>query len=85
MEVSSSPLWTTLAGLCAAGLAFAGGYLVGSATAGPATAAAPVQTTFPDWFLPIWDAYDRDSAITPQFDFASLYSGKLEAVPLRQR
>jgi hypothetical protein len=28
----------------------------------------------PDWFWPIWDAYDRNPAISPEFDFASLYS-----------
>ena len=31
-------------------------------------------TTLPDWFLPVWDAYDRNPAITPDFDFAMLYS-----------
>jgi hypothetical protein len=38
-----------------------------------ADAAVPV---LPDWFLPIWDYYDRNPAVTPQFDFARLYSGE---------
>ena len=33
---------------------------------------------FPDWFLPIWDAYDRNPAVTPDFDFAGLYSIEIE-------
>jgi hypothetical protein len=36
-----------------------------------------VRPTLPDWFLPIWDAYDRDPALTPDFDFAALYSAEL--------
>jgi hypothetical protein len=40
---------------------------------GRTTARAAV---IPDWFWPIWDAYDRNPAITPDFDFASLYSGR---------
>ena len=38
-------------------------------------AAATQATTAPAWFGPIWDYYDRDPAVTPSFDFASLYSG----------
>lgn len=41
--------------------------------AAPAVTSTPAN---PDWFGPIWDAYDRNPAITPEFDFASLYSGR---------
>lgn len=81
MEVRISPLWTTLAGLVAAGALFVGGYLAGMATAATAADVASAQVTFPDWFLPIWDAYDRNPAVTPDFDFAALYSGDLRASP----
>lgn len=40
-------------------------------------AAAPTLAA-PSWFGPIWDHYDRNPAITPTFDFASLYSGRPE-------
>jgi hypothetical protein len=81
MEIRISPLWATLAVLCAAAATFAGGYWAGMATAAAPADAAPVYGTFPDWFLPIWDAYDRNPAITPEFDFAQLYSGELDAAP----
>ena len=35
----------------------------------------PAATTAPAWFQPIAAYYHNNSAITPQFDFASLYSG----------
>jgi hypothetical protein len=77
MAHTISPLWTTLAALCAAAATFTGGYWAGMATAAPPGEATSTQVTFPDWFLPIWDAYGRNPAITPGFDFAALYSGDL--------
>lgn len=76
MELRLLHLWIALAALVSAAAAFAGGYSAGLARAAdPADAAA--APTLPDWFLPIWDAYDRNPAITPAFDFAALYSGDL--------
>jgi hypothetical protein len=45
------------------------------------------QQPFPDWFLPIWDANDRNPAVTPDFDFAGLYSTeiRLEGAMRRER
>lgn len=60
---------------------FAGGFFAGLATARPGPSAPAMLQGYPDWFLPIWDAYDRNPAVTPEFDFASLYSGDLQAVP----
>jgi hypothetical protein len=45
-------------------------------SAGGASSGVASTPTTPDWFLPIWDAYDRNPAITPDFDFASPYSGR---------
>jgi hypothetical protein len=78
MEVRISPLWTALAGFVAASALFVAGYWAAMATAAPAEA-APTQATVPDWFLPIWDAHDRNPTVTPAFDFAALYSGDLHA------
>ena len=64
---------------------FAGGLFVGLAAAGPGDQARAAAQPYPDWFLPIWDAYDRNPAITPEFDFASLYSGDLNPVPAGRR
>ena len=80
MDVRFSPLWTKLAGLVAAAALFAAGYWAGLGNAAPAEAVG-TSVMFPDWFLPIWDAFDRNPAITPDFDFAALYSGDLQAVP----
>jgi hypothetical protein len=55
---------------------FTGGFSVGLASADSGSAAPAKAHAYPDWFLPIWDAYDRNPAITPAFDFAALYSGK---------
>jgi hypothetical protein len=76
MDVKLSPLWTALVALVAAAAMFAGGYRAGLANA---TVAENTRTSvaFPDWFLPIWDAYDRNPAVTPAFDFAALYSGQV--------
>ncbi len=74
MEVRISPLWTTLIAFCVAAALFAGGFWAGIGTAADSSEATPVHRTFPDWFLPIWDAYDRNPAVTPEFDFAALYS-----------
>jgi hypothetical protein len=38
-------------------------------------AQTPSATTAPAWFQPIAAYYHNNPAITPQFDFASLYSG----------
>lgn len=82
MDVTLSRPWAALVGLVAAGALFAGGYWAGiSNGAAPPPAAAPAP--FPDWFLPIWDAYDRNPAVTPDFDFGSLYSGDVDALPTR--
>jgi hypothetical protein len=43
------------------------------------------QQPFPDWFLPIWDAYDRNPAVTPDFDFAGLYSTELRLESKKRR
>jgi hypothetical protein len=48
--------------------------LVAASGAGSATTAGRAQATTPAWFLPIWDAYGRNPAVTPEFDFARLYS-----------
>ena len=79
MELRLTHLWIVLTALVSAAALFAGGYWTGLASGAtePASAAA---SPFPDWFLPIWDAYDRNPAVTPEFDFASLYSGDLRAV-----
>jgi hypothetical protein len=63
--------------MLAAVAVFAGGFWAGLATADTGGPAAPTTQPFPDWFLPIWDAYDRNPAVTPAFDFASLYSGQV--------
>jgi hypothetical protein len=56
---------------------FAGGLSVGLASADSGGAASAKGRAYPDWFLPIWDAYDRNPAVTPAFDFAALYSGQV--------
>ena len=81
MEVRIAPIWTTLTGFVAAAALFAGGYWAGMASAAEAADVTPAQVAFPDWFLPIWDAYDRNPAVTPEFDFAALYSGDLRTSP----
>jgi hypothetical protein len=68
------PLSTAVAGVVTAAALFAGGYWVGISNAAEPPPASAAVSPFPDWFLPIWDAYDRNPAITPDFDFASLYS-----------
>jgi hypothetical protein len=65
------PLYLVVTVPLAAAAIFAGGYWAGLASAAPEQAGASAAQAFPDWFLPIWDAYD----------FASLYSGDLNAVP----
>jgi hypothetical protein len=78
MELRLAHLWIALAALVSAAAVFAGGYRAGMANAAMPPEAASSQT-FPDWFLPIWDAYDRNPAVTPNFDFSSLYSGDIGA------
>ena len=77
-------LSTAVAGLAAAGL-FAGGYWAGSSHAAEPPRASAAVSPLPDWFLPIWDAYDRNPAVTPAFDFASLYSGDIGQTERRRR
>jgi hypothetical protein len=71
------PLYVAPAATLAAVAVFAGGFWAGQATADTGGPAAPAAQPFPDWFLPIWDAYDRNPAVTPAFEFASLYSGQV--------
>ena len=79
MDVRLSPRWwTTLASLVAAAAVFAAGYWAGVTNAAALTEATRAPVTLPDWFLPIWDAYDRNPDITPEFAFASLYSGDID-------
>ena len=81
-------LYLAPAALIVAAALFAGGFFAGLATAGAGRSAPAVAQPFPDWFLPIWDAYDHNPSVTPDFDFASLYSTEiqLEAAPmLRER
>jgi hypothetical protein len=85
IRFSQETIWTALTALVTAAAIFAGGYWAGMASAAPEQDGASAARTFPDWFLPIWDAYDRNPAITPEFDFASLYSGDLNPVPAGQR
>jgi hypothetical protein len=59
----------------AAGALFAGGFSAGLAMADTDRSVPAATRSYPDWFLPIWDAYDRNPAVTPDFDFAQLYSG----------
>ena len=85
IRFSQETIWTALTALVAAAVIFAGGYWAGMASAAPEQAGVSAARTFPDWFLPIWDAYDRNPAITPEFDFASLYSGDPNAISTSQR
>jgi len=59
-----------LAALALAGAVDPGNWLDG----GKAPTTDVTATKLPDWFLPIWDAYDRNPAVTPDFDFAMLFS-----------
>jgi hypothetical protein len=65
-------VWLSAA-LCGVAL-FLAGFWAGGAQADTAHGASLDARPVPDWFLPIADAYDRNPAITPRFDFASLYS-----------
>ena len=79
MKSLSHHVQITLAAAAAvAGIAlFLTGYWAGSARGGATTPVASEPRTVPDWFLPIADAYDRNPAIAPDFDFASLYSTEI--------
>jgi hypothetical protein len=46
--------------------------------------ASPSCIGEPSWFAPIHKAYDCNPRITPDFDFASLYSAPPETVPSSQ-
>jgi hypothetical protein len=61
-----------LVGLMLGAMLFVGGMAAGSVR-DDTTAESAEVVTLPRWFLPVWDAYGRDPAITPWFDFASLY------------
>jgi hypothetical protein len=56
---------------------FLTGFWAGGAQADTAHGASLDARPVPDWFLPIADAYDRNPAVTPRFDFASLYSTEI--------
>jgi hypothetical protein len=71
-------LYVAPAALIGAAALFAGGFFAGLATADAGRSAPAVAQPFPDWFLPIWDAYDRNPAVTPDFDFAGLYSTEIQ-------
>lgn len=58
IRFSQVTIWTALTAPVAAAAIFAGGYWAGMASAAPEQAGASTMRTFPDWFLPIWDAYD---------------------------
>jgi hypothetical protein len=68
------------AGPAVAAVLFAAGFAAGSSRDGPAHR-EPSAQPLPDWFLPIWDSYDRNPAVTPDFDFAALYASDPCAVP----
>ena len=85
MELRLAHFWMALVALVSAAALFAGGYWTGMARGATERAGAAPTATYPDWFLPIWDAYDRNPAITPEFDFAALYSGDLKAGPATAR
>jgi hypothetical protein len=68
--------YLALASLAATATAFAGGYSAGLAAADTGSSGPAATAPYPDWFLAIWDAYDRNPAITPAFDFASLYAAQ---------
>lgn len=59
-----------------AAVVFLAGFWAGSARGGSENRAETQPAPMPDWFLPIWDYYDRNPAVTPAFDIAALYSGK---------
>lgn len=49
------------------------GFWAGSAR-GEGSRPDPAERATPAWFGPIWDYYDRNPAVTPEFDFAALYA-----------
>ncbi len=55
---------------------FLTGFWVGSARGGSERDAVTHARSVPDWFLPIWDAYDRNPKVTPETDFAMLYESR---------
>lgn len=52
---------------------FLTGFWVGSARGGAERDAGAHAKPVPDWFLPIWDLYDRNPRVTPETDFALLH------------
>ena len=59
-----------------AGFGILAGFWVGSAQGGSERDAGSHARPLPDWFLPIWDAYDRSPKVTPETDFALLYESR---------
>ena len=55
---------------------FLAGFWVGAARGGSERDAVTHARSVPDWFLPIWDAYDRNPKVTPETDFAMLYESR---------
>jgi len=45
----------------------------------PAAPAPATAATVPSWFRPIAHYYRNNPRITPQFDFASVYGGRLSS------
>jgi hypothetical protein len=78
LDLRSYRVALALTALMLVGLASLGGVWVGSG--GTATPPGQQARPLPDWFLPVWDAYDRNPEITPSFDFAGLYSPAREHV-----
>jgi hypothetical protein len=78
MELRLAHVWTALAALGSAVAVFAGGYWTGMASGAAEPTGAAAVEPYPDWFLPIWDAYGRNPAVWPDFDFASLYSARID-------
>jgi hypothetical protein len=77
MDARISVLSKSLVALVSAAVLLVAGYWVVKANAAETKGAAGGSITYPDWFLPIWDAYGRNPAVTPDFDFASLYSADI--------
>jgi hypothetical protein len=63
-----------LAGVVASITVLGAGLVMASAGGGQPPDSHARFVSLPDWFLPIWDAYDRNPAVTPEFEFSALYS-----------
>jgi hypothetical protein len=85
MSRSTSLLTLAAATVVAAVVMFVAGFWAGSARDGSDPTPETGQAPMPAWFGPIWDHYDRNPAVTPEFDFAALYFGEVptRVVPFR--